>query len=128
LLAGLLISVAGLLTLGNRQINSGAHTSRALAVARSIVEGLELEAYRQTHASLGCDATLPTCRVGSGQATVEGWHALALASLPAPRVEIRIDAIGAPSLDAAPALRITVAVSWREGPRSRRLRLTTLRV
>lgn len=122
----MLISVAGLLTLGNRQISSGAHTSSALVVAQSIVEALELDGYRQIYAGLGCDATLHTCRVGSGHATVGDWHALA--SLPAPLVEIRIDAVGASSLDTAPALRVTVAVSWREGHRSRRLRLTTLRV
>jgi hypothetical protein len=128
LLAGLLISVAGLLTLGNRQISSGARASCALAVAQSILEALELEAYHRTYASLGCDATLSTCRVDSGQTTVGDWHALAAANLPDPLVEIGVDAIGAPSLEAAPALRITVAVSWQEGLRSRRLRLTTLRV
>jgi hypothetical protein len=128
LLAGLLISVAGLIALGNRQISGGALASRALVVAQSILEALELDAYHRTYSNLLCDASLATCRVGSGQAVVGDWHALAAANLPAPVVEVRVDAVGAPSLHAAPALRISVVVSWQEGVRSRRLRLTTLRV
>lgn len=128
LLAGLLISVAGLISLGNRQISSSARVSHALVVAQSILEALELDAYHRTYSSLDCDPTLASCRVGSGETIVHDWHALAAETLPAPSVEIRIDAVGASSLEAAPALRITVAVSWQEGLRSRRLRLTTLRV
>jgi hypothetical protein len=128
LLAGLLVSVAGLLVLGARQVGAGARASHALAVAQTVLEELDLQAYRRTYSDLGCDGGLSACHVASGQPAARAWDALAQASLSAPHLEIRIDAVGAPSLDAAPVLRVAVIVSWSEGSRARRLRLATLRV
>jgi hypothetical protein len=128
LLAGLLVSVAGLLTLGNRHVRGGARASQALTVARTVLEDLEVVGYDRAYRSLGCDGALPACRAASGQPVVAAWHELAETDLHAPRVEVRIEALGAISLDGARALRITVTVGWREGLRERRVQLTTLRV
>jgi hypothetical protein len=128
LLAGLLVSVTGLLALGGRQVGAGARASHALAVAQAVLEDLDLRAYRRTYSDLGCDGTLPACRVTSGQPATRAWDPLARASLPGGGLEVSVVAVGATSLDAAPALRIAVTVTWPEGSRIRRLRLTTLRV
>jgi Tfp pilus assembly protein PilV len=128
LLAGLLLSVAGLLAAGNRQIRSGARASRALALARTVVEDLDLGARHRAYQRLGCAGGQRACHVDSGQPAVRRWHALAGSELTALRIEVRVEALGAATLDAAPALRVSVRVAWQEGLRSRGIRLTTLRV
>ena len=128
LLAGMLISVAGILSLGNRQVAGGGRATRALAVARSTLESLEVYAYHRTYERLGCDGARDVCRVATGQSIPGSWDQFARVNLPHARVELCIEAVGASSLDAASALRLTVRVRWREGLRFRTLRLTTVRV
>jgi hypothetical protein len=128
LLAGLLIAITGMIAIGSRQVSGGACASRALAAAVSIVEQLDARPFHRTYTALGCDGSESACTVASGQAGTESWHTLVAEAVPEARFEIRVQPIGAASLDSAPALRISVSVVWREAVRSRRLRLTTLRV
>ena len=60
LLASALMAAAGLLAVGNRQVQGGGHRSQALAVAEAIVEELDVGGYARPIARLGCDPTQPT--------------------------------------------------------------------
>jgi hypothetical protein len=128
LLASALISAAGLLAVGNRQVHGGGLRSQALAVAEAIVEELDVGGYARPIARLGCDPTQPSCSVVSGDPALSVWQVLAQIDLPAPIIEVRIEAVGAATLDTAPALRLSVRVFWREGLRSRRIHLIGLRI
>ena len=128
LLASALITAAGLLAVGNRQVQGGGLRSQALAVAEAIVEELDVGGYARTIARLGCDPTQPSCAVVSGDPELSEWQALAETDLPTPVVEVRLEAVGGPTIVTAPAMRLSVRVSWREGLRSRRVHLVGLRV
>ena len=128
LLGGLVLSVSGLAVLGLRQVGAGGKASRAHAAAVGVLEELELRSFRRTYVGLGCDGAAPICRVGSGDPIAEPWNAIVADAVPGGRLEIRIEPVGATSLNEALLLRVVVEISWQEGPRSRRLLLTTVRV
>ena len=128
LLTALLVSVAGLMLAGNRQAVAGAHASQALALAQTVIEQLESRSFRQSWKSLGCDGAAVECRVAADRPAVAAWRRVAERDLPLPAVRVTLVALGGDSLETAGLLRVTVTVSWREGPRPRRLRLGTLRV
>jgi len=128
LLASALISAAGLLAVGNRQVQGGGLRSQALAIAAAIVEELDVGGYTHPITLLGCDPTQRSCSVVSGDPALAQWQTLAQTDLPAPTLEVRVEAIGAATIDTAPAFRLSVRVSWREGLRVRRIHLVGLRV
>jgi hypothetical protein len=128
LLGGLVLAASGLVVLGMRQVGAGGRASSAHAAAVGLLEQLELRSFRRTYEGLDCDGTAASCRVGPGDPAVEPWQTRVAEAVPGARLELRVEAVGASSLDAATLLRIVVEISWHEGPRSRRLRLTTVRV
>jgi len=128
LIGAMLVSVAGLLAAGNRQVAGGARASRALALARSILEDLDRRGFDRVHGGLGCDGARAVCLVASGSPAVEIWRARADDDLPGLRIEVRVEAVGTSSLRTAASLRVEVWLGWREGLRPRQIRLSTLRV
>ena len=128
LLGSLLISAAGLVTFGNRQIRAGSSRSQALTIARTVMEEMAAWSFRQSYDRLGCSAEEPQCSVGPGQPAVESWQALAKSRVPGATVEVLVAALDGMPLADSRALRVTVSVAWLEGPRSRTLRLMSLRV
>ena len=60
-LASVLISVAGLLVLGNRLVKAGRGNSEALAVARDVLEEMECWSFEQVYSTFGCDPAQPSC-------------------------------------------------------------------
>jgi type II secretory pathway pseudopilin PulG len=127
LLGGALVSTAGLMASGNRQVDRGGQRSQALAVAQAILEELRTWPPDGLTARLGCDGSAPACSVATGQAAAAPWQALAAAQLPAARIRVDALAVGAASLDAAPAARLAVRVAWGHGPRPRAVVLSVVR-
>ena len=128
LLGSLLISAAGLATLGNRQIRAGRSRSHALAMARTVMEEMAAWSFPQTYARLGCSAEETQCSVGPGRPAVESWQALAESRIPGVTLQLLVAALDGLPLAESRALRVTVSVAWPEGPRSRTVRLMSLRV
>lgn len=133
LLACVLLSIAGLLVLGTRQVRSGRHSSEALAVARDVIEKIEGFGFRQIYWQFGCDAASASCLVESGQnPQAVTWHEQLKRTLPAgSEAEILLEGLdeggSSTRLDSADGIRVTVTVSWTEGLRPRRVRLVTMR-
>ncbi len=121
LLGSVLISAAGLVTLGNRQIRAGSLRSTALTIARTVLEETATWGFRAIYGRLGCSADGQQC-------SVEAWHALAESRLPGATVEVRVETLDGLSFADARVLRLTVTVAWPDGPRTRTLRLMALRV
>jgi len=128
LLGSLLISAAGLATFGDRQIRAGRSRSRALTIARTVMEEMAAWSFRQTYDRLGCNADQPECAVGPGHPVVGPWQVMAESRLSGATVEVLVAALEGMPLADSRVLRVSVSVAWREGPRSRTLRLMLLRV
>ena len=136
MMAGVLISVAGMLTLGGRYVKSGRNASEGLAVARDIMEELHGWGFEQTYRLFGKDgnAVSYTIKTDELDAVDYVWQDVdeptwqdMLENLHEARAEIRIESL-AGNLNVANAIRIHVTVRWREGPRPREVRLSTLRL
>jgi hypothetical protein len=130
LLAAVLISVAGLLVLGNRLVKGGRSSSTALAVARDILEELHGWSYHQTYEIFGCDGGQPTCTVDSSHPEMQRWKQVLDENLAEARAEILFESMeaAAPPLSETRALRMTVSVFWKDAQRARSTRLSTVRM
>jgi len=131
LLAALLLSISGLFVLGGRQIRSGREATEALAVAQGIVEQMGGWGFRQTYELFGVDAGVSTATVTTRANTFASrWQRRIDETLPEGHAAITIESLGdgPPALGVTRALRVTVAVHWREGLRRRRIRLVFVRL
>ena len=131
LLASVLISVAGLLVLGNRQVSSGRSSSESLAVARDVLEEIKSWSFHETTAAFvdDCDLTGLTCTIRSdASVTAADWHRQLVDAVGEGRLEIVLDSLDGDALDQTRNLRVTVTVYWEDGTRSRSLRLATVRM
>jgi len=131
LLAGVLISVAGLLVLGNRQVNAGRNTSEALAVARDVLEEMKSWNHRRTITEFILDCpnlANSTCLVDTRTSTAcQAWQDELGTRLADGRAEIMIEGLGA-RLESARAIRVTVTVYWSQGLRVQSANLATVRM
>jgi Tfp pilus assembly protein PilV len=131
ILASVLISVAGLLVLGNRQVASGRSSSEALAVARDVLEEMKSWSFRETTAAFAddCDLTGLACTIQSDtSATAAEWHRQLVDAVGQGRFEIIMESLDGDALGQTRSLRVTVTVHWEDGARSRSLRLATVRM
>jgi len=127
-LAWLLLSVVGLLAVGNRQVVGAGHRSQALAVAEAMLARLQTGDFSRVVGRFHCDTGQAECEEAQALSQLDGWGELGLTRTAGATVVVRLTAIGAPSLRDALAIRLSIRVEWREGPRARRLLLTGLRV
>jgi type II secretory pathway pseudopilin PulG len=133
LLAAVLISIAGLLVLGNRQVRGGRNSSQAIAVARDVLEQMGGWGFEQTYRRFGDDGSSSVLTIDSRDpGYASQWQARLDGALDDAHATITLEALpdtGPPIvLSAARAIRIEVAIDWREGPRSRQVRLATVRM
>ena len=117
LLATVILTAAGLLAMGNRQVASAGHLTRASILAESTLAQLTAGSRRLLLDRLGCDPVAAGCLVDAPSSS----------ELPRSAIELSLTALAGPSLGDALALRISVRVTWTEGLRERRLQFTTLR-
>lgn len=135
MMAAVLLSVAGMFTLSERQVSSGKTSTEALAVARAIVEEMNGWGFRQTYQLFGLNGSTTTATVYSnGGGYAAKWQARLDQSLQRGSVA-RIDLAAlppeggsAPTLANAKAIRVTVTVNWTEGQRPRHATLATVRM
>jgi prepilin-type N-terminal cleavage/methylation domain-containing protein len=133
ILASVLVSVAGLLVVGNRMVKAGRGSSLALAVARDILEECDGRSFAGTYEVFGCDATQSSCTVDTASPvdpSMAQWKQMVEEGLYEGFAEVRIESAedGDVPLQDSRALRVTVSVFWTEGPRARNTRLTTVRM
>lgn len=132
-LASVLISVAGLLVVGNRLVKSGRGSSLALAVARDILEECDGRSFAGIYEQFGCDEVQPTCAVDTSSPVLSSmaqWKEMVEEELYEGFAEVLIESIedGDLPLQESRALRITVSVFWTEGQRARNMRVATVRM
>ncbi len=135
LMAGVLISVAGMFILSERQVKSGKTATQALAVARAITEEMTGWGFRQTYQVFGDDGSASSYTYDTRTAAYAAkWQTLLDDSLEyGSFATILVAAVppesgGTPNLNAARAIRVTVTVFWAEGDRNRSVRVMTVRI
>lgn len=136
LMAGVLISVAGLFVLGARSVNSGRNSSEALAVGRQIIEEMNGWGFRQTYALYGFDGTASSYSVDTRTNTYAAkWQPvlterLGNGSFATVQINSLIASGTPPVLNATncKAIRVVVTVFWNEGPRGRNVAVGTVRM
>lgn len=137
LLASILISVAGLLVVGNRQVARGRNSTEALALAREVLEEMKSWSFAQTTEAFSgvsaCNLAAPACAIDSISAKadvpdVAKWQDRLDDALNDARVLILLDSLDGAALADARALRVTVVVEWMDGVTPHSLRLATTRM
>jgi type II secretory pathway pseudopilin PulG len=135
ILAGVLISIAGLFIMGSKQVKSGRTSTEALSVARAILEEMDGWGFRQTYQLFGIDGTAnTTATIDTRTDTYSAkWQATLDEKLFNSHAEIEITSLAPPGatvpmLSATKAIRVVVTVYWNEGGRAREVRLGTVRM
>ena len=136
LMAAVLISIAGMFVLSERQVVSGKTSSEALAVARTILEEINGWGFRQTYENFGFDGAAQSYTIlSSTNGNATKWQDMLDDSLErGSDATIVIQSlaptgVAVPNLDATRAMRVTVTVGWTEGEgRNREVSVTTVRM
>jgi len=132
LLAGVLLSVAGLFVIGERQVARGRHQSTALAAAQTILEEISTWSHAATWErfdSVGDTATLTVSTTDGNPANdASKWQPFLQDTLSNGRAEIRVESCDGANLDVAAAVRVVVTVSWDEKVQTRRTELAMVRL
>jgi type II secretory pathway pseudopilin PulG len=135
LLAGVLISIAGLFVLSGRQLRSGRSSTEALAVARDVIEELDGWGFRRLPVVLGCDPSEAACWADfrdfdagdEWQSRLEETFRFDPAGPNAPGGVVRLETVDRLPFSTSRTLRVSVEVEWWEGVRRRTVVLTTVR-
>jgi Tfp pilus assembly protein PilV len=143
LMAGVLISVAGLFVLGGRSVKSGRTSSEALAMGKQVTEAMDGWAFAQLWTNFGYDGQAKTYTVDTTTcvtADCVAWQSALVAKLGATaKATIKIDSVAQAALavpDFADAagyttaknVRVTVNVAWSQVPgRARQVSVVTTR-
>lgn len=140
LLSGVLIAVAGLLVIGNRDVTSGRKTSSALAIGRSFLEEVETLGYHQAYELYGGSGDAPTHSVRSddaGEPEAARWQAeldaLLTGGTTDPVAEFVFESVSAPgdpqpNLEDSRGIRVRIRVRWSEGLRQRSVELCMVKL
>jgi len=134
LLAGVLVAVAGLFTIGGKQVRSGKTATAALASARGILEEMDRWGFRQTYGLYGLDGSAASATIDTRtNAYAQKWQ---------PGIEgdlgngaygtIQLQSLAGsgtpPAMNVARSIRVSVTVHWEEGARDRTVVLGTVRM
>jgi type II secretory pathway pseudopilin PulG len=138
LLAGVMLAIAGMFSIGGKQVKSGRTSSEALAVGRQILEEMNGWAYRQTYENFGLDGAAASYSIDTRTSTntfAQKWHATLRSKLGttayATIALASVSGVGSPPvMNAATAknYRVTVTVHWSEITRPRTVTVATVRM
>lgn len=138
LLAGVLLSIAGLFSVGAKQLKSGRTSSSALASGRLILEEMNGWGFRQTYSLLGFDGannayTLDT-RTSTNEFAVKWRDAIHQSLDPNAYALVQVSALkqsGTPdplNSNNTRSIRVAVTVFWNELARQRSVTVGTVRM
>ncbi len=132
LMAGVLLSVAGLFLVGERQVARGRHQSTGLAAAQTILEEIGVWNHAATWErfdSIGDVATLSVVTTDTNPASIASkWQPFLQDTLANGRAEIRVESCDGANLNVSAAVRVVVTVLWDEKTQTRRTELAMVRL
>ncbi len=132
LLAGVLISIAGLFTYGARFMKSGKEMTEALSIAHDILEELDRLSYRQLYSIFGCAGSDTSCVADTEtNSYAQKWQAEIEEKLGEGMATVTLEPVGGsaspPTFSSSRGIRIKVLVEWTENMRQRDLEMATMR-
>ena len=129
LIAGVVLSVAGLFLLGERQVARGRHQSEALAVAQTILEEMNGWSHPALWERFGLSGSAATATASTQTNSFAGkWQPMLDESLGSAAAEILLESCDGTNLDVTDAIRVTVRVWWNERAEQRDVELATVRL
>ena len=134
LLGGVLVSISGLFVLGGQGVKSGKEMTEGLSVAQDVMEEIKSFSYRTTYEFFGATDTSTGVSLDSSVPgnPADQWQPGIDAKLYQGRALIGVTPVGGPDappqMGSADYLRVLVTVEWKEGLRTRSVRLQTLRL
>jgi len=132
LLAGVLLSVAGMFVVGQRQVLRGRHQSTALAAAQTMLEdigGWNHAATWERFDSTGDVASLIALTTDPNPNSIASkWQPFLQEGLANGRAEIRVESCDGVNLNVAEAVRVVVTVRWDEKTLTRQAELAMVRL
>lgn len=132
LMAGVLLSIAGVFVVGERQVARGRHQTTALVAAQTILEEIGLwnhEATWERFDSLGDVTTLTVATTDTNPDNIASkWQPLLQETLSNGRAEIRVESCDGSNLNVSAALRVVVTVLWDERTLTRRTELALVKL
>lgn len=128
LLGGVLLSVAGMFLVGERQVRRGRTESIALMAAQSILEDIGGWNHVATWERFGLSGNAATYSVDSQVNTyAQRWQPNLHDLLANGRTEIRVESCDGADLVDTDAVRVVVTVFWTEATQGRRTELALVR-
>ena len=138
LLAGVMLTIAGMFSLAGKQVKSGRTSSEALAVGKQILEEMNGWAYRQTYELFGLNGAANAYTVDTrtnGSSYTNNWQSILTSKLGnGSYAIIQLNSLSAsgtpPNMNdpTAKNFRVTVTVHWTEITRPRALSVGTVRM
>jgi hypothetical protein len=133
LLGSVLISMAGLFVMAERIVHGGKHHTKALAIARDILEETNGWHFDGLYETFGLDGSSSSYTLDSRtQPYATGWQAMLAEDLGSAHAEITLDALeeggSTPALRDARCIRVSVTVHWNNEQRRRSVSVATVRM
>jgi prepilin-type N-terminal cleavage/methylation domain-containing protein len=133
ILGSVLISMAGLFVMAERIVRGGGHHTKALAIARDILEETNGWHFDGLYRTFEFDGSASSYTVDSRtHAYASGWQAMLDEDLGSAHAEITLESLdeggSTPALRDARCIRISVTVHWRNEQRSRDVSVATVRM
>ncbi len=118
--------------IGERQVVRGRHQSTALAAAQTILEEIGVWEYEGTWERFDSPGDVVTLTAVSTDSNTDNtatkWQPMLQEALSNGRAEITIESCNGTNLNASPAIRVVVTVSWDELTQTRRTSLAMVRL
>ncbi len=132
LLAGVLLSIAGLFTYGGRFVKSGKEMTEALSIAQDILEELDKLGYKSLYTEFGSLVTDTSCTVDTiTNSFAQKWQPGIDEKLQEGKATITLEPVGGslspPTFASGRGMRITIIVDWKENIRQRDVKLASMR-
>jgi len=132
ILAGVLVSVAGLFVVGERQVARGRHQSTALVAAQTILEEIGVWNYDALWERFDSPGDVPALTAlttdTNPDSAASKWQPFLQEVLSNGRAEIRVESCDGSNLNVTTAVRVVVTVSWDETTRTQRTELAMVRL
>jgi len=132
LMAGVLLSIAGVFVVGERQVARGRHQTTALAAAQTILEEIGTWNYAATWERFDSIGDVPTLSVATTDTNpasiVSKWQPFLSDTLSNGRAKIRVESCDGANLNVSTAVRVVVMVLWDEKTQTRQIELAAVRL
>jgi type II secretory pathway pseudopilin PulG len=131
ILSGVLLSIASMFIMGQRQVKTGKTITEATALAQDLMEAFDKQSFVALYTNLGAattDSTFTVLSTTTGS-PIASWQTEIARKFASGTGQVTIDAIGngSPTFGTCAGIKLTTTVSWSELGRPQSVKLSTVR-